>query len=261
MRPGRGQRFRATLNAMSSVPTDPDQDFAAAFGQELRSALEAMELSLPAELLPLLERFAVMVRQTNARMNLTSVTDPAGMAVKHFADSLSLLKLAVPEGASVVDVGTGGGFPGMPLAIARPDLEVVLLDATQKKTRFLNDACRELGLENCKAVTGRAETLAHEPAFRESFDIAVWRGLGDLRVGAELCLGLVKVGGAGVAMKGPRLDEELPAARPVIGQMGARVERTVEVFLPGGLHHRLLMLRKHSPTPRYLPRAWSKIRR
>lgn len=240
---------------------DTSQDFAAAFGPELRGALDALGLELVPETVEFLERFAVMVLDANARMNLTSVTDPRGVAVKHFADSLSLLRLAFPEGASVVDVGTGGGFPGVPLAIVRPDLEVVLLDATQKKTRFLNDASRELGLENCKAVTGRAETLAHEPAFRESFDVAVWRGLGDLRVSAELCLGLVKVGGLGVAMKGPRLDEELPPARPVIGQMGARVERTVEVHLPDDLHHRLLVMRKHAPTPHYLPRPWSKIRR
>lgn len=246
---------------MSSLPTGTDQDFAAAFGPELRGALDALGLQFAPETVELLERFALLVLDANARMNLTSVTDPRGVAVKHFADSLSLLRLAFPEGASVVDVGTGGGFPGAPLAIVRPDLEVVLLDATQKKTRFLNDACRELGLENCKAVTGRAETLAHEPAFRESFDVAVWRGLGDLRVSAELCLGLVKVGGMGVAMKGPRLDEELPPARPVIGQMGVRVERTVEVRLPDDLHHRLLVLRKHAPTPHYLPRPWSKIRR
>ncbi len=233
----------------------------AEFRRALAEALDLLGVGLDAGPVENLERFALMVLDANALMNLTSVTDPRGVAVKHFADSLSLLRLAFPEEASVVDVGTGGGFPGVPLAIVRPDLEVVLLDATQKKTRFLNDACRELGLENCKAVTGRAETLAHELAFRESFDVAVWRGLGDLRVSAELCLGLVKVGGMGVAMKGPRLDEELPPARPVIGQMGARVERTVEVRLPDDLHHRLLVLRKHASTPHYLPRPWSKIRR
>ncbi|BCW99752.1 MAG: ribosomal RNA small subunit methyltransferase G [Armatimonadota bacterium] len=249
---------------MSSLPsgtTGTPQDFAEAFGPELRGALDALGLELAPETWDLLERFALLVLDANARMNLTSVTDPRGMAIKHFADSLSLLRLALPERASVVDVGTGGGFPGVPLAIVRPDLEVILLDATQKKTRFLNDACRELALDNCKAVTGRAETLAHEPAFRESFDVAVWRGLGDLRVSAELCLGMVKVSGMGVAMKGPRLDEELPPARPVIGQMGARVERTVEVCLPDDVRHRLLVMRKHAPTPHYLPRSWSKIRR
>ncbi len=234
---------------------------AALFRGALEESLQALGAGLDGDARERLERFALLVLDANRRMNLTSITAPREMAVKHFADSLSLLKLGLPDGASVMDVGSGGGFPGVPLAIARPDLEVVLLDATRKKTAFLNEVCRELSLSNCKAVTGRAEVLSHEPAFRESFDAAVWRGLGELRVSAELCLAFVKVGGVGVAMKGPRLDEEMPAAKPVIGQMGARVERTVEVSLPDGLRHRLVVLRKHSPTPARLPRPWNRIRR
>lgn len=227
----------------------------------LREALAGLEIELEDAQLARMQQFATLLLAVNERMNLTSITDPHEMAVKHFADSLSVLQAALPEGAALVDVGSGGGLPGIPLAIARPDLEVVLLDATRKKVDFLNEACGELGLDRFKAVAGRAESLAREPAFRETFDVAVWRGLGMLKQSAELCLPLVKPGGVGIAMKGPRLDEELGQARAMIGQLGGKAERNTLVNLGGGLAHRLLIIRKERPTPGSFPRTWTKIRK
>ncbi len=160
------------------MPSEPDHavspEFQSRFRASLEEALGLMGLSFGPDVLDRFGRFTDLLLSANARMNLTSITDAREMAVKHFADSLSLLKLPIAEGASIIDVGAGGGFPGVPLAIARPDLEVVLLDATLKKIAFLNEAIEELGLGRCKAEWGRAESLGRERPFRESFDAAVW---------------------------------------------------------------------------------------
>lgn len=231
------------------------------FRPALAEALEAPGMEVGRTAVERLERFAALFLHTNQRMNLTSITDPAEVAVKHFADSLSVLRAGVPENARLADIGTGGGFPGLPLAIVRPDLRVVLLDSVAKKVRFLNEACVKLGLSNCTAVAGRAEELAHRAAYREAFDVAVWRGLGPLKQSAELCLPFVRVGGKGIALKGPKLDEELSEARALIGQLGGAISRASEVSLPGGLRHRLLVTDKVKATPETFPREWRRIRR
>jgi len=246
------------------MPSEPDHavspEFQSRFRASLEEALGLLGMSFNADILDRFGRFADLLLSANARTNLTSITAPEDAAVKHFADSLSVLKLPIAEGANIIDVGAGGGFPGVPLAIARPDLEVVLLDATLKKIGFLKESIEELGLGRCKAVCGRAESLGRERPFRESFDAAVWRGLGDLRVSAELCMPLVRTGGIGIAMKGPKLDEELEQARSMLGQLGCSPELTVDVALPRGIQHRLLVLRKNRSTPPIYPRPWAKIR-
>lgn len=231
------------------------------FRGALVEALQTLHVQLDPQTLERLEGFAALVHDANQRMNLTGITDPADVAVKHFADSLSVIKAGIPVGAKLIDVGTGAGFPGVPLAIARPDLEVVLLDSTQKKAGFLSEACEALGLARCRAVAGRGEQLAHDAQYRESFDIAIWRGLGPLTQSAEVCLPYVRIGGRGIAMKGPRLDEELADARALLGQLGGSASRVFEIPLPGGLSHRLLVIRKTKESPAHFPRPWGKIRK
>ncbi len=231
------------------------------FRGALIEALQTLHIRLDSQAIERMERFAALLLDANHRMNLTSITDASGVAVKHFADSLSVIKAGIPMGARLIDVGAGGGFPGLPLAIARPDLEVVLLDSTQKKSSFLSEACKALGLSRCRAVAARAEQLAHGEQYRESFDIAVWRGLGPLARSAEVCLPYVRIGGRGIAMKGPKLDEELAEARALLGQLGGSASRVFEIPLPGGLSHRLLVIRKTKASPAHFPRPWRKIRK
>ena len=154
-----------------------------------------------------------MLVERNEVMNLTALTEPRDVALKHFADSLMLLKYCdVPEGASVIDVGTGAGFPGMVLAIARPDLSVTLLDSLQKRLYFLDEVGESLGLSNIHTVHSRAEDGAHTE-LRESFDLAVARAVAPLNVLCEYCVPYVKLGGRFFAMKGRGADEELGEAQ------------------------------------------------
>ncbi|MCC6485746.1 MAG: 16S rRNA (guanine(527)-N(7))-methyltransferase RsmG [Armatimonadetes bacterium] len=230
------------------------------FTSALQAALKKLALKLSAEQETRMGAFARLLFETNQRLNLTRITDPQEVAVKHFADSLTVLSVGVEERAGAVDVGSGGGLPGIPLAIARPDLRVTMLEATGRKAAFLSEAVASLGLDNAEVLCGRVEELAHERQIRQRFDIAVWRGLGDLALGAEVCVPLVRTGGRAVAMKGPKLEEELAAARALIGQLGGRVEKIVEAALPGDIRHRLLVIEKIRQTPPQFPRAWKRIK-
>ena len=184
---------------------------------------------------PRFPRLCRLLLEANEKVNLTAVRDPLGVCVLHFADCLTLLPF-IPEGARVVDVGCGGGFPSLPLAIARPDITVTALDSTEKKLRFVADAARELGLDNISTLYARAEDAGRDPALRESFDCAVSRAVAPLDVLAELCLPLVRTGGRLAAMKSRSADGELTAARPVISKLGGgepEVRRLTLVFPDG----------------------------
>lgn len=244
-----------------SAPALDPRAFRALFLPALQQCLEGLSLTLPDGAEERLLRFALMVADANRRLNLTRITDPVEMAVKHFADSLSVLLAALPPEAAVADIGCGAGFPGIPLAIARPDLRLTLVDSTGKKVAFAASALEALGLSACRAVTGRGEEMGRDERWRETQDVVVWRGLGELSLSAELCLPLVRRGGLGIAMKGPKLAEELAAARPIIGELGCRVDGEVPVPLPGGLEHRLLLLRRAKPTPARFPRPYAKLKK
>ena len=163
----------------------------------LREGLEA--LSLPTEGIPALLRYWELLAEKNKVMNLTAITDPAEAARLHFLDSAALLALADLRGKRVVDVGTGAGFPGLPLKILEPSIQLTLLDAQRKRVDFLREVCEDLGLEDVECVHGRAEEFAQQR--RESFDFAVSRAVAALPVLTELCLPLVKPGGQFLAMK------------------------------------------------------------
>lgn len=183
-----------------------------------------------------LEKFAVyydFLLEYNGKVNLTRITEPLDVAVKHFADSLSLLPTGwLPAGGRVADVGTGAGFPGIPLAIMRPDLQVVLVDSLRKRTAFLSEAVQKLALPNVTVVWSRAEDLGRDPEFRERFEIVLARAVAELNVLAELCLPLAKPGGAFVAMKGPKAEEELARATAAIRLLGGGAAAVVTTKLP-----------------------------
>ena len=210
-----------------------------------------------------LDRYAQLLVEWNEKMNLTGITDPDGIALKHFADSLTALPLLpAREGISLIDVGTGAGFPAVPLAILRPDLQVTLLDSLNKRLTFLQEVCRELGL-SAVTVHARAEEGAHRPELRERFDVATARAVAALPTLSEYCLPFVKVGGRFIAMKGPESDGEAQQAAKGIALLGGAKPTVTEHTLTAAdgetMTRRLFVIEKTKHTPPAYPRHGSKI--
>ena len=217
-------------------------------------------LGLGPELIEPLETFSRMLLEKNQVMNLTAITDPRDVAVLHLLDSLALTGLAGLEGRTVVDVGTGAGFPGVPLAIARPSARMTLLDSLGKRVDFLRESCRTLGLDNVECVHGRAEEFAGER--RETFDLAVSRAVAALPVLCELCLPLVKVGGAFWAMKSVDTEEEISASKTAVKVLGGRIQAVSDYTIPTTeVVHRVVCIQKTAPTPKKYPRRFALIKK
>lgn len=226
--------------------------------QLLREGLLA--LGLPEDGVPALLRYAELLVEKNKVMNLTAITDPSDIAALHFLDSAALLTLADFRDKTVADVGTGAGFPGLPLKIVEPSIRLTLLDSLNKRIDFLGEVCADLGLSGVACVHGRAEEFAAE--HRESFDLVTSRAVANLRMLCELCLPLVKVGGCFLAMKSVDSGEELAQARGAIAALGAAVERQADYTIPGTeIRHRLIVLKKVRKTEKKYPRTFAKIKK
>lgn len=172
----------------------------------LKSICAAQQLPFSPELAEKLDRYAQMLVEWNEKINLTAITEPGDIAAKHFADSLLLLKACdIPKNVRIIDVGTGAGFPSVPVCLARPDLRLTLLDSLQKRITFLNELCAALSLP-ADCVHGRAEETGRMPEYREQFDLATARAVANLRELAEYCLPFVRVGGTFAALKGYDVD-------------------------------------------------------
>lgn len=207
-----------------------------------------------------LEKFVDMLLERNQVMNLTAITEPDQVARLHLLDSLSLLPVEAFAGKAVIDVGTGAGFPGIPLAIVQQDANFTLLDSLGKRIRFLDEVREALGLGNVTCVHGRAEEFAQ--AHREQFDLAVSRAVANLAVLSELCLPLVKVGGAFLAMKSTGCEAETEGAQTAIRRLGGTLERVVDYTIPTtDVTHRVLVIRKTAPTAKKYPRPFAQIKK
>lgn len=203
----------------------------------------AVGVDLDAERATTMRRFWQAVLEENERTNLTRITADEEATLKHFVDSLSVLTLDVfSPAARVVDIGTGAGFPGIPLKIARPDLHVTLIDARLRRVRFLQAVVDDLNLEDVVALHGRAEQLASEPKFRGTFDVAVARAVARMDKLTNWCLPFVRRGGHFIAMKGPGVDEELDASLPAIKKLGGRVTKVHRLELPQQAGSRTLVV-------------------
>lgn len=203
-----------------------------------------------------LERYMELVLEYNQHVNLTAITDRDEFIVKNIIDSLDAAgDSRYRKAASVIDVGTGAGLPGIPLAILSPDKEFVLMDSLAKRIRIVNDIAQELDLPNVTGVHGRAEDLARESAYREHFDICVSRAVSRLNVLAEYCLPFIRKGGCLVSYKGKNYQEELDDAEQALKKLGGRLD-TVEknVMEEYGLSHVLLYIFKYKSTPKEYPR-------
>ena len=224
----------------------------------LRQGLET--LGLPMDAIPQLQQYAKLLLETNKVMNLTAITDPADVATLHFLDCAALLTLADFHGKTVVDVGTGAGFPGMPLRLVEPTIRLTLLDSLGKRIHFLQTVCDELGLTDVACIHGRVEEFAAE--HRGSYDLAVSRAVASLPVLAELSLPLVKVGGSFLAMKSVDSDQELAAAETALRTLGGETAQVRDYAIPGtDVRHRLVLVKKIRETPKKYPRLFAKIKK
>lgn len=209
---------------------------------------------------PELLTFAQMLLEKNQVMNLTAITEPTDVAQLHLLDCAAVLTLADLKYKTVVDVGTGAGFPGMPLQILEPTAKLTLLDSLNKRIGFLQEVCDALGLKHTHCVHARAEEYARN--HREQFDFATSRAVAALNILCELALPMVKVGGAFLAMKSVDSDEELRQAKSAIAQLGGSVESVRDYIIPGTeIRHRLITIRKIKPSPASFPRTFARIKK
>ena len=192
----------------------------------------------------------------NEKINLTRIVEPMEVAVKHFGDSLALLsQTTLFFGAKVIDVGAGAGFPGIPVAIMRPDLRITLVDSLRKRTIFLSELTERLSLNNVDVVWGRAEDIGQNTQYREKYDIVIARAVAPLNVLAELCLPLIRIGGFFIALKGPKVESEVSAAEKAIARLGGKIDSFDAVLLPLIDDSRSLVnVSKTSSTPGTYPR-------
>lgn len=201
-------------------------------------------------------KYKDMLKEWNEKMNLTAITDDDGIIKKHFIDSLKIFRFSkLKNFKRIIDVGTGAGFPGIPMKIIMPEMEIVLLDSLNKRISFLNEVINSLNLEGITAVHGRAEDFARESSYRESFDAAVSRAVANLSVLSELCLPYVKKNGYFIALKGPAVEEEIAEAGRAIKVLGGQIEINIPVTVEGTeLNHNLVVVNKINHTPKEYPR-------
>lgn len=232
------------------------------FTSALISAAETLGIALAPGELARYEQYQQLICQVNAQMNLTAITDPQEMAVKHFLDSLSLEMLWQPQvDERVVDIGSGAGFPGVPLAIRYPHLSVLLNDSARKKVNFLQQVIDELQLTNCTAQWSRAEELARLPEMRGQFDVVLARALAHLAVLCEYAMPLLKMGGVLLAMKGPGGQREVQESAQALKLLGAQVAEVRVLQLASAGERQLIMLRKVQQTPDKYPRNSGQARK
>ena len=225
----------------------------------LERTVAAHGVTLDREALMRLDLYAERLIETNRRFNLTAVTDPDEVTVKHFADSLVLLgKTELPAGASLLDVGTGAGFPGLALKLARPDLQVAFLDGTRKKLGFISSVLEETGLAG-ETLHLRAEEAGKQPKYREKFDFVTARAVADMAVLVEYCLPFVRAGGLFLAMKSAAAEEEIQNAAGAVRLLGGKTEQNLLFDLVENTPRRIVFVRKISQTPPKYPRASAKI--
>ena len=205
--------------------------------------------------------------ETNKVMNLTAIVDEDGIILRHLVDSL-LISGEIPQGATIIDVGCGGGFPTLPLAIFRQDVSITAIDSTEKKIRYVQETADELGLSNVRAISARAEELAHLPDYREQFDVATARAVAALPVLCEITLPFVKVGGSLVAMKAKDARAELDASQRAITTLCGKTAASELIFTERTLsgfgireNRAIINIKKMSKTPAAYPRKYAQIKK
>ena len=226
----------------------------------LESGAAALGVPLPEGATARFSAYARRLSERNQVMNLTAITEPEDVVRLHFLDSLALLSFADFAAARVLDVGSGAGFPGLPLLLASPGIDLTLLDAQEKRVRFLEETAAELGVSP-RCLHARAEE-AGRTELREGFDIVTSRAVARLNLLCELCLPFVKAGGVFLAMKSTGADEETAEAEKAIRLLGGKLQGVRDYEIPGtDVTHRVVIIEKVAPTPPKYPRAFAKIKK
>lgn len=209
------------------------------------------------------DTYSKLLVEWNEKINLTAVTDPDGISVKHFLDSiLPIYHIDFSKFNNIADIGTGAGFPGLPIKIMCPNINLTLIDSLNKRINFLKTVVQDLALNNTKCIHGRAEELGHKSELRGQFDAVVSRAVANMTVLCEYCLPFVKVGGYFIALKSENAEEELTAAKPMIGTLGGEVEKIIEAPLPvSDITRKLIVIRKIKETDKKFPRRADKIKK
>ncbi len=221
----------------------------------LNTYLARWDLFLSEEQILQFQKYADLLVEWNSFVNLTTITDPDEIVVKHFADSLALIHYMDLKDQTLIDLGSGAGFPGIPLKIAVPSLQITLVDSLQKRIKFLDTVISELKLTGITTIHSRAEDLAQDKDYREQFDLCTPRAVANLSTLSEYSLPFVKVGGYFVPYKSEKTDEELTDAAFAIEKLGGETEKVISYELPGtDLHRTLILIRKGNTTPKKYPR-------
>jgi len=226
----------------------------------LNAGLHELSVPFDASAVERLRKYYEHLEETNKVMNLTAITGEENVARLHFLDCAAMLSEVEIAGKTVMDIGTGAGFPGLVLKILCPSAHVILIDSLDKRIGFLREVCEELKLEDITLIHARAEEAAAD--YREKADLVTSRAVAGLNILTELCLPYVKQGGLFVAMKGPEFDAELEAAKPAIRELGGKTEQCSTYTVPGtDAVHSLIRIRKNQATPAKYPRRWAQIKK
>lgn len=225
----------------------------------LKEKAEMFHVKLDETALNRFDTYGKLLVEWNEKINLTAITDPEGVTIKHFLDSLTIFSYVdIPEGAKVIDVGTGAGFPGLAMLIARPDLDMTLMDSTKKRLTVIENILENIGL-TANVVHSRAEDAGQNKAFREQYDFSTARAVTNLRDLAEYCLPFVKVGGSFVPMKSAKTEEEIAEGKKAIHVLGGQIAKVDSFELLNCGERTIINVKKISPTPAKYPRPSAKI--
>lgn len=230
--------------------------------QSLQELFRKGEIEITETMYQKLNKYAELLCEWNEKINLTAITAPEEIAVKHYFDSIYPFVLKEPKkNAKLIDVGTGAGFPAVPLKIFREDIDITLLDSLNKRVIFLNEVSEKLQL-NAKCIHGRAEEIAgNKELYREKYDIATARAVADLSVLSEYCLPFVKIGGEFYVLKGKNIDDEVKKSSNALKVLGGEIEFQKKYCLPNGDERNLILIRKQRPTPEKYPRNSGQIKK
>lgn len=224
----------------------------------MQDGMEELSIELSEHQLHQFYKYFELLVEWNKIMNLTAITEMEEVVTKHFVDSLTLVK-AIPDlgekGGTILDMGTGAGFPGIPLKIVYPNLKITLLDSLNKRIKFLNEVIGEIGLEDITAIHGRAEDYGRNKDYREQFDYCVSRAVANLSTLSEYCMPYVKIGGTFISYKSGKIDEELKEAKGAVKLLGGKVEQVITFVLPKTeVERSLVVIKKNEGTAKKFPR-------
>lgn len=225
--------------------------------------IKDLQININNEKIEKFETFSSLLIEWNEKMNLTAVTDPAEISVKHFLDSIAPLKVIdFKKDSKIIDVGTGAGFPGIPIKIIREDLDFTFLDSLNKRINFLKEVSEKISLEKAEFIHSRAEEAGKNKDFREKYDYAVSRAVANLKVLCEYCIPFVKVGGYFISFKQFDVDNEIEEAKAMIGTLGGKVVDIKEIKIPqSDIKRKIIIIEKIKETPDRFPRNPNKIKK